>query len=845
MNSVKIVGRYELLDPIGYGGMAVVYLARQTDLDRLVALKELRMFAAPDEPGLAERFLREARMAGKMSHPNIVTVHEYFESEGTPYIAMEYLQRGSLRPWVGRMTLAQLVGVLEGVLAALDHAERYGIVHRDLKPENLLVTDQGQIKVGDFGIAKPPPTSTSPLLTATGMTVGTPTYMAPEQAMGSDLGPYTDLYSVGVMAYEFFVGRAPFDDAETPVAIILRHVNEQIPSAYTVNPEVDRALSDWIDRLLIKDPAERTQTAEQAWDALEEVVLRLVGSRWRREARLVPTTDQPVVSPLTPAPFTSTDVETPIPQPASDEFQSFVGSARAAPPAEPRFTADEVAPAGPAVVTPPPQPAPPAPAPEPLRPAARAEPAEPAAKSTFKTFAPAKPKFGQRDDQALPAAAAPPPPAPPPTPMPTPTPVPAAPVTPQPAPASIAPQPDVEARTVMPDAVPQPLTPPPQPWPSPSPSPADHGRRQAVLIGGGAAVLAAAAVGIVHVAGGGSGGSTGKPPPRTIALDNSDLTLAAPTSWSRRAVPAIPGLHRRNGVAAARASDAYLAAELVRGNADPTLLPPKLLAAQTSRPPKPEKITLAGQQAYRYDALRSRGSRGDLRVYAVLTTDGVATIACGTSAAAMRECDQIAGTLKLTSAKALPIGPSATDTAILKKAFTALGARIAAARAQLGKARTLTAQAAALRQLAGAYTTAAAALRGDGLNALDAGLNARVASLFGKVAAAYGRLERAVRGNDAAGRARAQQALKRQQANVASAGAALASAGYAERPPRIAVTTVPPPRAPAAAKTPAAAPPPVVRPQVPPPPVAPSSQGRPKPVAPPPPPPPVHHGGSD
>ncbi|HEV7884280.1 MAG TPA: serine/threonine-protein kinase, partial [Solirubrobacteraceae bacterium] len=470
---MKIVGRYELLDPIGYGGMAVVYLARQRDLDRLVALKELRMFAAPDEPGLAERFLREAHMAGKMSHPNIVTVHEYFESEGTPYIAMEYLQRGSLRPWLGRMTIAQIAGVLEGVLAALDHAERGGIVHRDLKPENLLVTDQGQVKVADFGIAKPPRTNTSPLLTATGTTVGTPTYMAPEQAMGHELGPYTDLYSVGVMAYEFFVGRAPFDDTETPVAIILRHVNEQIPSAHTVNPEVDQALSEWIDRLLIKDPAERTQTAEEAWDALEEVVLRLVGSRWRREARLVPTAEQPVVSPLTPAPFTSTDVDTPVPEPTSDGFQSFAWGARPARTAEPPIAVDEaapVAPAGPAVVTPPPQPASPEPPPEPLRPAARAEASQPsvvAGGSAFQTFAPARQRPGQGDDPASSAGAAPVqplptptgPPAPGPVQVPAPTPAPPAAASPAPAPASIAPQADVEARTVMPDAAPPPLPP--------------------------------------------------------------------------------------------------------------------------------------------------------------------------------------------------------------------------------------------------------------------------------------------------------------------------------------------------------------------------------------------------
>jgi serine/threonine protein kinase len=403
MIPVKTIGRYELLDPIGHGGMAVVYLARQTDLDRQVALKELRILQSPDDPALAERFLREARTAGSLSHPNIVTVHEYFKHEGTPYIAMEYMQRGSLRPRVGRMTIAQVAGVLEGILAALDHAEKHRIVHRDLKPENLLVTDQGQIKVADFGIAKARTMNTSVLLTAAGTTVGTPTYMAPEQAMAQDLGPYTDLYSVGVMAYEFFVGHVPFDDTETPVAIILRHINEQIPSAHTVNPALDRALSDWIDRLLVKDPAQRTQTAEQAWEELEEVVLRLLGSRWRRDARLV------TARPLTPARFTSTDPRTPVPSASSDEFESFARSAAA--PVDPQLAA----PADPAPA-PPVEPEKPEPEPEPEPPPAESDPdfvtfAKPAAKPE-----PPKPQPAPPVARAEPVTPAPRPPAPEPAP---------------------------------------------------------------------------------------------------------------------------------------------------------------------------------------------------------------------------------------------------------------------------------------------------------------------------------------------------------------------------------------------------------------------------------------------
>ena len=186
---VRTVGRYEILRELGRGGMAAVYLARQRDLDRHVALKELGAFHASD-PAFAERFLRESQLAGSLSHPNIVTVHEYFEHEGTPFIAMEYLPRGSMRPLMSELSLAQVAGVLEGLLAGLTHAASHGIVHRDLKPENLMITAEGRIKIADFGIAKAlNQAASNQFLTATGTTVGTPAYMAPEQAMAKDIGP--------------------------------------------------------------------------------------------------------------------------------------------------------------------------------------------------------------------------------------------------------------------------------------------------------------------------------------------------------------------------------------------------------------------------------------------------------------------------------------------------------------------------------------------------------------------------------------------------------------------------------------------------------------------------------
>jgi hypothetical protein len=196
-----------------------------------------------------------------------------------------------LRPYVGRMSLPQIGGVLEGMLAALDYAEQRGIVHRDLKPENVMVTASGGVKITDFGIAKATSAVKEPTLnlTATGATLGTPNYIAPEQAMALDLGPGTDLYALGVMTFELFVGRVPFHDTQEPVAIAMRHVNEAIPPVSSLRPDVEPAMSAWIERLLVKDPAGRTASAGRAADELDEILLGVLGPRWRRDAALPPS----------------------------------------------------------------------------------------------------------------------------------------------------------------------------------------------------------------------------------------------------------------------------------------------------------------------------------------------------------------------------------------------------------------------------------------------------------------------------------------------------------------------------------------------------------------------------
>jgi serine/threonine protein kinase len=265
--TVTSLDRYEIVRELGRGANAVVYLARHATLDRLVALKELTKFDVANDEA-ARRFLREAQVAGSLTHPNIVTVYDYFEHEGTAYIAMEYLEAGSLRPHVGRLTLPQVFGVLDGILSGLACAERHGVVHRDLKPENLMLTEDHQIKIADFGIAKATAATTN--LTRTDTVIGAPAYMAPEQARGSATGPAADLYSTGIIAYELVTGTLPYSGPD-PMSILWGHVHEPLPPVQSRRPDTDPRLARWIEDLLQKDPARRPAGAAQALEGLRAI----------------------------------------------------------------------------------------------------------------------------------------------------------------------------------------------------------------------------------------------------------------------------------------------------------------------------------------------------------------------------------------------------------------------------------------------------------------------------------------------------------------------------------------------------------------------------------------------
>src|SRR4051794_13002264 len=264
------------------GGMAVVYLVHQPALDREVVLKRLDLES--DDPTIAQRFVGEARLAATLDHPNVVTLFDFFEHDGVPYIAMEYVAGGSLRSLIGTLELPQIFALLEGALAGLVHAEHHGIAHRDLKPENVLVTQRGNVKIADFGIARAY-NALSQRLTMTGKAMGTPAYMAPEQALDEPIGPSTDLYALGVIVYELLAGRPPFE-ADTPVGVLYCHVHKPPPPLAALAPATPRALCDWVHWLLAKAPRDRPRSAREAWDALEEIAVAALGPYWRRSAAI-------------------------------------------------------------------------------------------------------------------------------------------------------------------------------------------------------------------------------------------------------------------------------------------------------------------------------------------------------------------------------------------------------------------------------------------------------------------------------------------------------------------------------------------------------------------------------
>jgi beta-lactam-binding protein with PASTA domain/predicted Ser/Thr protein kinase len=262
-------GRYLIVRKLGSGGMANVYLASDQELGRRVAIKILDERHARDAQFI-ERFRREAQHAAGLSHPNIVSVYDRGEAEGTYYIAMEYVEGRTLKELLvarGPSPLGIAIDYTRQILSALRFAHRNGIVHRDIKPHNVIVDGEGRVKVMDFGIAR---AGTASQMTEAGSIIGTAQYLSPEQARGAPVDQTSDLYSTGIVLYELLTGTVPFT-GETPVEIAMKHLSQVPPPPSSHRPEVPRDLDYVVLRALAKDPADRYHSAEDMDSDLERI----------------------------------------------------------------------------------------------------------------------------------------------------------------------------------------------------------------------------------------------------------------------------------------------------------------------------------------------------------------------------------------------------------------------------------------------------------------------------------------------------------------------------------------------------------------------------------------------
>lgn len=262
-------GRYEVLEQIGAGGMAIVYKAKDLLLHRIVTIKVLREQFVSDED-FVRRFRREAQSAASLSHPNIVSVYDVGKEGDTEYIVMEYVEGRNLKEIIREfapLSNDQTINLARQITGAIQNAHQHHIIHRDIKPHNILVTADGHAKVTDFGIARAVSSAT---VTHTGDIIGSVHYLSPEQAKGLASNEQSDIYALGIVLYELLTGKVPYD-GETPIAIALKHLQEQPVLPSKLNPRIDKEFEAVIMRAIAKSPQQRYMSAKDLLEDLNHI----------------------------------------------------------------------------------------------------------------------------------------------------------------------------------------------------------------------------------------------------------------------------------------------------------------------------------------------------------------------------------------------------------------------------------------------------------------------------------------------------------------------------------------------------------------------------------------------
>ncbi|MDP6118630.1 MAG: FHA domain-containing serine/threonine-protein kinase [Planctomycetota bacterium] len=296
----KKLGGYEIVEFLGKGGMGAVYKGRQISMERFVALKILNEKLVNDKDFI-ERFLQEAKSAGRLNHPNIIQVIDIDMSDGTYFFSMEYVDGptvGRILKEKGQLLVDESLEIVASTAEALHFAHRNALIHRDIKPDNVMINSEGQVKLADLGLARNPDDDMVDLVDGKKIVWGTPSYMSPEQAMGHKLDGRSDLYSLGATWYQMLTGNAPFKGKTGP-EIMQQHISSRVPNIHKKNDQVPREVSTMIEKLLRKRAEDRYQSGEELSMAVNDyrrdveaddngdnssnIFMRFMGDWWKKE----------------------------------------------------------------------------------------------------------------------------------------------------------------------------------------------------------------------------------------------------------------------------------------------------------------------------------------------------------------------------------------------------------------------------------------------------------------------------------------------------------------------------------------------------------------------------------